>query len=285
MGKILVTCVGTEVGRNVYELLKEAGEDVVGAVKSISSEKGNFPDAADLVELDYLNTNTFNKALENIEKVFLIRPSKIREPYHLYPFIDKLKGKGIKFVVFLSLIGVDKYTIPAESKLEKYIEKALLTHCHVRANFFMDIFTKVHAKEIKDNSEIYTYMGRNACSFISAKDVAYAVSRILQESEKYAETAFHLTGNESLSGFDIADILSDVLEKRVTYSALSLLKFRKYMIKTMGIDKKQVNIMMALYFIIRLRLSEPVTDDFEKITGKQTKTFKEFAKENINVWK
>jgi len=47
------------------------------------------------------------------------------------------------------------------------------------------------------------------------------------------------------------------------------------------LDKKYVDVTVALYFMTRMGTAKKVTDEFQRLTGKKPRTFKEFAKNNI----
>lgn len=75
-----------------------------------------FNDRVETVYFDFTNMDTFNKALENVDRVFLIRPPHLGKPEDSYPFIDAMKFQEIKLVSFLSIMGVEKNTIPPHHK-------------------------------------------------------------------------------------------------------------------------------------------------------------------------
>lgn len=283
LGKILITGITGNVGIYVCEALKEINQQVVGAVTSIAKSKDRFKDI-ELVELDFLNMDTYDKALEDVDRVFLMRPPHIGRPEDIYPFIDAMKQRNIKLVVFLSLMGIEKNPVPPHYKIEKYIEKAGIPYCHIRPGFFMQNLSGVHAEEIKYKNEIFIPAGRSKCSFIDAKDIGFAIAKILHEYDRHQNTAYTITGAESLDYYQVADILSDVLKREIKYSKPSWIRFRQYMIHQRKLDRKLVNVMVMLYFMTRMGTANAIYDDFERLTGIKPRTFRQFAVENAGVW-
>lgn len=283
MGSVLITGINGNVGTYVYESLVKMNQDIVGAVTSISKSKNKFKDTK-LVEFDFLNKNTYEEALEGVDRVFLMRPPHLGQPQDLYPFIDYMREKGIELVVFLSLMGVEKNTIPPHHKIEKYIEGVGIPHCHIRPGFFMQNLSGIHANEIKESNNIFIPAGGSKCSFIDAKDIGYAIAKILSEYTLHQNTEYTITGQEALDYYQAADILSEVLGRKIIYSKPSWLSFRQYMIYHRKLDKKMVNVMIMLYFMTRLGTASAIHSDYQKITGDAPRTFKQFAKENINAW-
>jgi uncharacterized protein YbjT (DUF2867 family) len=283
MGSILITGLTGNVGKYIYESLIEMNQKVIGAVTSISKSKAQFADI-DLVEFNFLKEHTFEKALEGVNRVFLMRPPHLGSPEDLYPFIDAMKRKNIKLVIFLSLMGIEKNSIPPHHKIEKYIEKVGIPYCHIRPGFFMQNLSDIHANEIKESNSIFIPAGNSRCSFIDTKDIGYSVAKILSEFSSHENTAYTITGGESLNYYQIADTLSEVLKRKITYLKPSWLRFRQYMIHERKIDKKMVNVMVMLYFMTRLGTAKAIYYDFEKITGRKPRTIRQFAEENINAW-
>lgn len=52
-----------------------------------------------------------------------MRPPHIGNPKDLYPFIDYMKMKNIQLISFLSLMGVEKKTIPPHHKIENFMTR------------------------------------------------------------------------------------------------------------------------------------------------------------------
>lgn len=283
MGRVLITGINGNVGTYVYESLVKMKQEVLGAVTSVSKSKDRFKDI-ELVQFDFLNKDTFSSALKDVDRVFLMRPPHLGNPEDLYPFIDTMKEKGVKLVVFLSLMGVEKNPVPPHHKIEKYIEKVGIPYCHIRPGFFMQNLSGVHAKEIKKNNDIFIPAGRSKCSFIDAKDIGYAIAKILSEYTQHQNTSYTITGPEALDYYQAAEILSEVLKRKIIYSKPSWIKFRQYMIHERKLEKKMVNVMIMLYFMTRFGSASAVHDDFEKLTGSKPRTFKQFVEENIGEW-
>jgi uncharacterized protein YbjT (DUF2867 family) len=122
MMKILVTGASGNVGRFVIEELLNKGEQVVAAGTNIQKLRDIFKNRVDTAYFDFTNKDTYKEALENVDRVFLMRPPHLGKPEDLYPFIDALKSQNIKLVSFLSLMGVENNPIPPHHKIEKILK-------------------------------------------------------------------------------------------------------------------------------------------------------------------
>jgi len=277
---ILVTGASGNVGRYVVEALLNHGEAVVTAGTNPEKLKQLFGSATSPVYFDFTDPKTFTQALEDVDRVFLMRPPHLGKPEDLYPFIDALKSKGIRLVAFLSLMGVEKNTIPPHHKIEKYIEEKGLPYAHIRPGFFMQNISGIHSEEIRQDDKIFVPAGKSKTSFIDAKDIGDATAKILTDADHYQNSKHTLTGPEALDYYQVADILSSVTGRKITYSKPGFLRYRHHYIKHRQLDKTYVNVTVALYFMTRMGTAEKVTDDFEQLTGRTPATFREFAERN-----
>jgi uncharacterized protein YbjT (DUF2867 family) len=283
--KVLVTGASGNVGCYVVDALLQLVEKVIAAGTNENRLKAMFKDQVDVVVFDFKDESTFSSALENVDRVFLMRPPHLAKPEDMYPFIDAMKKHNIKLVSFLSLMGIEKNTIPPHYKIEKYIEKVGLPYAHVRPGFFMQNLSGIHSVEIREKNEIFVPAGKSKTSFIDTKDIGLAVATLLNNPEKHINSAHTITGGESLDYYQVAEILSKVTGRKITYAKPGYLKYRSYYIKNRGLDKDFVNITVGLYFMTRMGTAEKVTDDFFALTGMMPRTLEEFARENIECFK
>lgn len=284
MMKVLVTGASGNVGSYVVKELLTMGEKVVGATTNIQNINKLFDNQIEPVFFDFTNKDTYDKALEDVDRVFLMRPPHLGKPEDLYPFIDAMKTHNVKLVSFLSLMGVEHNTIPPHHKIEKYIKKLEIPYAHVRPGFFMQNLSGVHSVEIREKNEIFVPAGKSKTSFIDAADIGLATATLLHKPEKYKNTAHTITGIEALDYFQVADILSKVAGRKIIYANPGYLKYRNYYIKKRGLDKAYVNVTVALYFMTRMGTAKEVTKDFYELTGKSPRTFEEFAKDNLKYF-
>lgn len=279
--KILITGASGTVGQYVVEELLKKDEKIVAAGSDPEKLIRIFGDEIEAVKFDFTDESTFVSALKDVNRVFLMRPPHLGKPDDLYPFIDAMANNDIKLISFLSLMGVEKNPFPPHHKIEKYIEQFKIPFAHIRPGFFMQNLSGIHSIEIRENNEIFVPAGKSKTSFIDAADIGLAISTVLNNPDEYKNTNYTITGPEALDYYEIADILTEVTGRKIEYTKPGFLKYRSHYIKKRGLDKKYVNITMALYLMTRLGTAKKVTDDFKKLTGKKPRTFKEFAVDNL----
>ena len=285
MGKVMVTGALGNVGGYVAKYLIKNGQDVVAADINVEALQGKYGDQVKSVFFDFTDSKTFLPALQDVDRVFIMRPPHLGKPEDLKPFVETLKSKGgIKLVSFLSLIGVENNPIPPHHKIEKYIERAGLPFCHIRPSFFMQNISGIHAFEIKHFDRIVVPVKGARTSFIDAEDIGEITAKVLSEPDKHQNRGYAITGQEAIDYNAAANILSEELARKITYANPKPSFAKKYWIEVRGLDKEYSKVMGMLYMMTRMGTAKNTTTIFEDVMGKKPQTFRQFVKKNLSAW-
>ncbi|AMC93130.1 NAD(P)-dependent oxidoreductase [Erysipelothrix larvae] len=285
MGRILVTGASGNVGKYVVKYALQNNQEVTACGIDPNTLKTMFGDTVKIAAFDFLNPSTFNNALEDVDRVFIMRPPHLGNPNDLKPFIDALKKQGnIKLVSFLSLIGVENNPVPPHHKIEKYIEKVGLPYCHIRPSFFMQNISGIHAFEIKHFNRIVVPVKNALTSFIDAQDIGEITAKVLSEPNQHQNTGYSITGPEAIDYWEVARILSHELQREILYANPKPSFAKKYWIQIRGLDKEYCTVMGMLYMMTRFGTAKKVTSIFEEVMHKKPQTFQQFAHKNRDTW-
>ena len=285
MGKVMVTGALGNVGGYVAKYLIENGQSVVAADINVEALQEKYGDKVKSVFFDFTDSETFLTALQDVDRVFIMRPPHLGKPEDLKPFVETLKSKGgIKLVSFLSLIGVENNPIPPHHKIEKYIERAGIPFCHIRPSFFMQNISGIHAFEIKHFDRIIVPVKEALTSFIDAEDIGEITAKVLSEPDKHLNRGYSITGPEAIDYNTASKILSEELSRNITYANPKPSFAKKYWIEVRGLDKEYSKVMGMLYMMTRMGTAKKTTTRFEDIMGKKPQTFRQFVKKNLSAW-
>ncbi|WP_366533465.1 SDR family oxidoreductase (plasmid) [Carnobacterium maltaromaticum] len=236
-----------------------------------------FPNVQ-IKKFDFLDSSTFFPALEGVTKVFFIRPPQLSNPKQdMLPFLKIVKKMGIKQIVFVSLIGVEKNPITPHHKIEKMIKELGIPFTFIRPSFFMQNLNTTHKDDIQKNRDLFVPAGNSKTSFIDTRDIG-EVAAVCLTSTKYLNMELEITGSEALTYHQIAQIMTKELGIPIRYSKPSLLKFRKIMIAR-GTPKEYANVMTMLYFITQLGNAKKVTSTLDSILKRPATDFKTYVKD------
>ena len=280
--KILLTGITGNVGSAVVNYLKSINVGFVAGVRNIERSKLQ-DDSIQYIHFDFQDTVTYETALYGVKKVFLVRPPQLTDVRGIFiPFIQKCIKIGVKQIVFLSLLGAEKNPFPPHHKIEKAIVKSEIPYTFIRPSFFMQNLSTTHAQDIKERDDLFIPSGKAKVSFIDTRDIGEIIGRTLvEEGHKYK--AYTITGPEAITYLKVADTMTRVLGRKITYSNPSLFKFRKDMIER-GIKKDFATVMMVLYLTTKLGMANHVTNTAELILKRKPRTIEDFIKDYIKVW-
>ena len=92
-----------------------------------------------------------------------------------------------------------------------------------------------------------------------------------------------LTGGEALTYYQVADVLSEVLGRHITYTDPNVLSFFIDHVRQ-GQSWGQAGIMTFLYTITRFGNANYVNPDMPTLLGRPPTTFRQYAELNREAW-
>ncbi len=276
--RILVTGATGNVGSAILALLVAAGAPVLAAVRS---EDTKVPSGAKAVRFDFLDPGTFT-AFQGVERVFLMRPPAMGNARRdLGPAIAAMKAAGVQQVVFLSLLGAERNPVVPHRAVEQLLLESGMDWVFLRPSFFMQNLSTTHRDDIKDRNDVFVPAGKGRTSFIDVRDLAAVGAKALLEGHR--NVAYPLTGDEALSYAEVAHELSLALNRTITYSDPSALRFYRAW-RERGQPRAFVLVMLAIYTTAKLGLAAKITDDTRRLLGRPAITFRQFAQDERQAW-
>ena len=147
----------------------------------------------------------------------------------------------------------------------------------------MQNLSTTHAQDIKERDDLFIPSGKAKISFIDTRDIGEIIGRTLVE-EGHENKAYTITGSRAITYYQVADSMTKILARAITYSNPGLLKFRKDMIGR-GIKKEFATVMMVLYLTTKLGMANHVTSTAEMLLKRKPGTIDDFIKDYSQVWK
>ncbi|GAA0435744.1 SDR family oxidoreductase [Lentibacillus halophilus] len=284
MTKILVTGSTGNIGSYVVDQLLQKEVTVKAAVRDVKKGKQFFSNShAEVTAFDFLRPQTYKQALEDVTKIFLMRPPHLSSPEKdMLPFLESAKAAGVEHIVFVSLFGVEKNPFVPHRKIESFIRDLGFNYTFLRPGFFMQNLNTTHRKDLLYRGELFIPAGNAKTNFIDTRDIA-ACAAVCLTDHGYINKAYTLTGNEAITYYQAASIMSDVLHRDIIYTNPGLLEFRKAFIKR-GTPKTFANVMMMLYLMTKLGTAEKVTDEAEKLLGRKPITFRQYVEDHAEFF-
>lgn len=284
---ILVLGATGNISSQVVKQLSAAGADTRAAVHSISKADAIKGAGVSFVEIDFNKPETFPAAFAGVDKVFLLTPPFPNMAEITANLVEAAKQAGVKYIVKQSGWGTGAE--PRATLLtwqrdgEKIIEASGIPYTFLRPNSFMQNYANTNARTIKTQSTFYKPMGDAKVSLVDVRDIAaVAVAALMQSGHE--GKAYDISGAEALSNQEIAEILSTVVGRKITYVDVSDDKASQGM-KSAGMPEVLVNAFMELNRIQRAGHASVVSPVVEQVTGKKPITFEQFARDYVEAFK
>ena len=283
---ILVTGATGTIGSQVVKALRAvSGVQVRAAVRGGEKSKGLEGANVTTVPFDYNDASTLTKAVEGVDKIFLVTPFSKDQVELGARLVDAAKQAGVKHIVKLSAIGCENEPGIQLGRwhraIEQKIEASGIAWTFLRPNNFYENFINFYGPDAQ--GAIYVPWGQAAASFIAGGDVALAAKAVLT-SDGHEGRAYTLTGPEPLSIAQAAKAIGEVSGRPITYVDVPEEAAKQAMLG-FQMPEWMVDAMMELHAIDKAGYAAAVTDDFTKLTGQKPKAFPEFARENAARWK
>jgi uncharacterized protein YbjT (DUF2867 family) len=270
--------VGTEV---VHSL---AGKNIPIRAADLFPEKvkERFGLGVEAVRFDFSDPSTFADTFRGIRKVFVLRPPQISNiKRDMFPALEVAKAAGVNHMVFLSLIGIEKNKVVPHYKVEQWILSSGLDYTFLRCSFFMQNLNTTHLAEIRDRDEIYIPVGDAKTSFLDVRDIG-AVAALALSSPGHEKKAYDLTGSEALDYYQVAEMFTRVLGRKITYKNPSSMKFFRR-------QQKNNKLMFALvttwlYGNTRKGMAETVTGEVMRLLGREPIRMRKYIEDYKSSW-
>ena len=269
---VLVTGATGTVGAFVREALADRECTMRALVRT--------PDPADPTEVafDFEKPETWGRAFEGGDRLFLVRPPAItRVGDSVLPAIDAAGRCGVDHVTLLSVLGAEKNPLLPHRRIEKHLEASGLNYTFLRASFFMQNFDEVHAEDVREHDELFVPAGDGATSFVDARDIADVAAVTLTEAG-HRNRSYDVTGSEALDYHDVAAVFSDVLGREITYPRPGAVAFARRWLGR-GEPLGFVVAMVGIYTTARLGLAGRVTDDVAQVLGRDPRSLREYVQD------
>jgi len=280
MGNILITGatgnIGSEVIRYLYK--NDTSNRIIAGVRNIEKAKIVFADYPKLeyVHFDFEDSDTFDGALTDIEKVFLLRPPHISDiDKYFKPLISRIKEKNVNEIVFLSVQGAEKSKVIPHNKIERLISEHGLEYIFLRPSYFMQNLTTTLIGDIKTKREIILPSGSAKFNWIDIVNIGEAGAILLDKFDDYKNQAFELTGLENESFATVTSLINKAIENPIRFRNVNPLSF--YRIKKRdGLEKGMIVVMLLLHLLPRFQNEPRISDFYEQLTSKKPTDLKTF---------
>jgi uncharacterized protein YbjT (DUF2867 family) len=231
--RILITGATGNVGSAVLDNLGSTDANLRALTREESNAKSLRDRGVEAVVGDFLEPETLGPALEGVSTVFLLTPIHPEQVHQATNVIRAARESGNDpRIVRLSVHQASHEAPTRISRQHAEIEDELISsglpYTLLRPQSFMQN-TLATAPTVASEGRIYQPFEDGRLGMIDARDIGEVAAKVLIE-EGHEGEVYTLTGPATISFYDVAGALSEVLGKEVGYVPISLEKAKEVML-------------------------------------------------------
>lgn len=279
---ILITGATGRVGGATLKQLSTRGMPVRALVRNVEKAALVAGPSVETVIGDLAQPRSLESALDGITAALLVSPLDPHQVELQGNFIDAAKRAGRAHVVKISGLGtaLDSSVRSGRwhAQTEKHLEDSGLPFTHLRPPFFMQNILRF-APAIRASGEFAGSLGLGKVAMIDVDDIA-AVAATALTTDAHAGKAYVLTGPEAHSYSDVAERLSRILGRTITYKDVPLEVMRERLLAS-GMPEWHVDVQVDFSTALSAGHASAVTNTVEAVTGKPARTLEQFIREHV----
>ncbi len=264
------------VGSRVAARLADLGQSQRLIVRDVS----RAPDlpGAEVAEASYEEPEAMRVALAGAGKFFVVSAGEAadRVPQHVAA-VDAAVASGVERIVYLSFLGASPeatFTFARDHwHTEEHIRASGVRYAFLRDSLYLDMLpTMVGADGV-----VRGPAGDGRVAAVARDDVADAVVAVLLSEGGYDGRTFDLTGPEAITFYEIAEELSQVTGRDITYYAETLEEAYESR-ASYGAPEWEVEGWISSYDAIAVGEMDLVSDAVSRLTDHEPQNLTEFLR-------
>jgi uncharacterized protein YbjT (DUF2867 family) len=288
MNQVKILAIGGtgNVGSEVVKELRKRGAKVRALVRKVGPST-QFPEGVEVVIGDLLDPVSVKKALEGVDKLYLLNgvsADELTQGLIAYGLAKKLK---LQHVVYHSVFRAERFKDVPHFASKVVIESALrqfdVPFTIIRPNYFIQ--NDLSLKDALLGPGIYPIpLGTTGISVVDIRDIAEAAAIALTTDGHFGKS-YNLNGPALLSGPGAASIWSELLHKEIRYPGEAMDQFEEQMRqKTPSWMAYDFRMMFQGYLERGFAAEEGDLETLTKLLGHLPRRYEDFAREAVRTW-
>ncbi len=294
---ILVTGAAGDIGgigRHLTAMLIAKGHKVRALVRREDERAEALRQlGADVVHGDLTHLADMHRAIEGCARIYFgmsvsaayleatVNTAVVARHYGVEAFVNMSQ-------MTVTQMSINITTDSPQHKLHWLAEQALawsgLPVVTVRPTVFLEgFFLRLAAAGVRENDELILPLGTSKTSPISARDVAEAVSVILDNPKLHIGRIYNLTGYESATLEHYARVFSEALGRSIRYNDVPVAAWREKL-HALGVPPHLSHHLAVMAELHAQGAYDRMTDDLFTLTGRTPTSVYEFVKQHADAF-
>jgi uncharacterized protein YbjT (DUF2867 family) len=162
-----------------------------------------------------------------------------------------------------------------QTEIEAGLAASGLAYTLLRSNAYMQN-TLLLGPVIAKRSSFGSSAGKGLAGMVDSRDVGAVAAEIAASPASHAGKTYWLSGPESISNYDVADVLSRLLGRTITYQELSFDEHKSAMVSA-GLPEAIAEQNAQAFSLTAEGDAEWVSDDVQAILERKARSYEQFA--------
>jgi NAD(P)H dehydrogenase (quinone) len=297
---ILVTGATGQFGRNAIDHLLKTGIEPSGIsalVRDAAKAQALQEKGIEIRVGDYSDYDSLIQAFTGVDKLLLVSSNdrqafENRTAHHLN-VIKAAKEAGVKHIVYTSFVrkpGFENSAISAFQNSHVESEASLMNsgidYTILQNGMYLEMIPVFAGEKVAETGNIVFPAQNGKASYVLREELAEAAAHILV-TDGHENKLYQLTNTDSVSFSDIADELSRVLGKEVSYQSPSVDEFES-MLKSVGVPDPYIGMFITWATALSQHTMDADDPTLERFLGRKPTTLKQYidqayAKVNVEI--
>lgn len=277
---LLITGATGNIGHELTKLLTERNVPFRAMVRSEKDADLPALAGAEVVTGDFNDPATLARALQGIERAFLLTPSSEQAEAQQLRFVAAAHRAGVRHLVKLSQLAADPGSAVRFLRYHAVVEQAIrasgLAFTFLRPNLFMQGLLSFR-DSVVHQSRFFAAIGEASISAVDVRDIAAVAAATLTESGHESQT-YTLTGPLALTHAQMAAELSTALGRPIAFVDVSPEAMRNALGRV-GFPDWQADGLIEDYAHYGRNEATEISPDVRKVTGESPRSFAAFAQD------
>ncbi len=281
---ICVTGASGTLSSEVIQQLEAAKAPFRAAYFSRQKTEAARARGIDAVVIDYSNPETLRVAFQGCDKLFLLGPTLPNQTQLELNAVEAAKQADIPHIVKQSVMAAheERYIIARVHRaVEQGIESSGMAWTLLRPNSFLQNVVTFMRDTIRNESVFYSSSSDARISHVDVRDIAAVAVRALTDPGHVGK-AYTLTGPQALTYDELAGELSKSLGRTIRHVNLSPADLKAGMV-AQGAPEEIADWLIDIERFYREDGASRITDDIKRVTGRDPRRFREFARDYASV--
>lgn len=283
---ILVTGAAGKTGSAVVKQMLGRGFPVRALVRRTDERSAQLESlGADVVVGDLLDVDAIRAAVQGVRRIYFVYPPQgelLIEATSILAVVAR--AAGVEAVVNMSQISArDDSQSPLARQhwlSEHILDWADIGAVHIRPTFFAENLIIMGAETVAAEGKLYFPYGTEKHAPVAAADIARVVSGILTQPADHIGERYVVTGPRNLSLKDMADVMSQELDKPVEYVNLPVPAWGEVLAGVEGMTDSLVTHLKAVAVDHQNGVFRGESDVVERIGGQPPQALDAFIREH-----